>query len=145
MNKKFFNSMEIEKEKLLEKIQNTYCRLRPSAVEGVGVFAIRDIPVETDPFQTGKLNWIEFQMDELKDLDPEILKLVDDFCVIEEDRSVYIPETGFNGMDISFFLNNSKEPNLKTIDDGETFVTLREIKKGEELTVAYSTYDYKYQ
>jgi hypothetical protein len=137
--------MEIDKKELLEKIKNTYCRLRASDLEGVGVFAIRDIPAEIDPFQTGMLNWVKFQMDELKDLDEGILKLVDDFCVIEEDKSVWIPERGFNGMDISFFVNNSKEPNLKTIDGGETFVTLREIKKGEELTVAYSTYDYKYQ
>ena len=47
-------------------------------------------------------------------------------------------------MDISYFLNDSKKPNLKTIDDGENFVTLRKIKKGEELTVAYKTYDEKY-
>ncbi|MCX6740416.1 MAG: SET domain-containing protein [Candidatus Parcubacteria bacterium] len=137
--------MALDKETLLNKIKNTYCRLRPSAVEGVGVFAIRDIPEGTDPFGNESLEWIKFQMDELKDLDEEILKLVDDFCVIEEDRSVYIPETGFNGMDISFFVNNSTTPNLKTIDGGEKFVTIRNIKKGEELTVAYSTYDYKYQ
>jgi len=141
----FSNDMNNNKEELLKNIKSTYCRLRPSAVEGVGVFAIRDIPADIDLFQTGSLNWIKFQMDELKDLDEEILKLVDDFCVIEADHSVYIPERGFNGMDISFFINNSKTPNLKTIDGGETFVTLRDIKKGEELTAAYSTYDYKYQ
>jgi hypothetical protein len=137
--------MDIDKKELLEKIRNTYCRLRASSLEGVGVFAIRDIPADTDPFQTGNINWIKFQMEELKGLNEEILKLADDFCVIEKDQSVYIPERGFNGMDISFFVNNSQAPNLKTIDGGETFATLREIKKGEELTVAYSTYDYKYQ
>jgi SET domain-containing protein len=47
-------------------------------------------------------------------------------------------------MDISYYLNDSKNPNIKTTDDGENFLTLRKIKKGEELQVAYKTYDEKY-
>ena len=57
---------------------------------------------------------------------------------------VEISDGCLNGMDISYFLNDSKKPNVKTIDDGENFVTLRKIKKGEELSVAYKTYDEKY-
>jgi len=48
-------------------------------------------------------------------------------------------------MDMSFFVNNSESSNLKTIDSGSIFITLRKIKKGEELTVAYKTYNYKYK
>ncbi len=56
-----------------------------------------------------------------------------------------IPEYGLNGMDISFFLNHSKKPNIITTDEGNTFLTRRKIKKGEELTIGYNTYDYKYR
>ncbi len=74
--------------------------------------------------------------------------MIDDFYAVEEDKTVLIPEYGLNGMNISFFLNNSRppnKPNVKTIDGGATFVALRKIKKGEELTIAYGTYDYKYK
>lgn len=134
------------KEEILKKLANTYCRLKPSLVEGVGVFAIRDIPENTNPFLGVKEpEWQEFNVSELQHLDKEILKMIDDFNVIEKDGTVLVPECALNGMDLSFFLNNSDSSNMKTTDEGFTFVTSREIKKGEELTVAYSTYDDKYR
>ena len=127
----------------LKKLEDTYCRLKPSSLHGVGVFAIRDIPANVNPFNTiKKQEWVEFNISELKYLGKEILKMIDDFYVIKKNGKVWINEEALNGMDISFFLNNSESPNLKTIDDGDTFITLRRIKKGEELTVAYCTYDY---
>lgn len=134
------------KEEILKKLENTYCRLKPSLVEGVGVFAIRDIPENTNPFLGVKEpEWQEFNVSELQHLDKEILKMIDDFNVVEKDGAVLVPECALNGMDLSFFLNNSDSPNMKTIDGGFVFVSSREIKKGEELTVAYSTYDDKYK
>ena len=137
--------LSIEKKKILKNLQNTYCRLKASKIEGVGVFAIRDIPEGTDPFKGAcKQKWIKFHMADFINLENEILELIDSFYVIHNDGTVWISEYGLNGMDISFFLNDSKKPNLKTTDDGANFKTLRKIKKGEELTVAYATYDEKY-
>ncbi|MDD3284895.1 MAG: SET domain-containing protein [Patescibacteria group bacterium] len=137
--------MKNQKELLLEKLKNTYCRLRYSKIHGVGVYAVRDIPKNTNPFQSVKKEkWYKFKMEELKKLDKEVLKMIDDFFVIEKDNTVSIPEYGLNGMDIQFFPNNSDKPNLYTKDDSETFLTLRKIKKGEELTVSYATYDDKW-
>lgn len=85
------------------------------------------------------------KMSDLRNLDRKILEMVDDFYVVEKDGKVLVPEYGLNGMDISFFLNNSKNPNMETLDGGFTFLTLRKIKKGEELTVSYKTYDWKYK
>jgi len=134
------------KKEILKNLKNTYCRLKPSKVEGVGVFAIRDIPEGTNPFKGAKKQkWIKFHIAELVDLDKEILELIDAFFVIKKNGIVYISESGLNGMDISYFLNDAKKPNLKTTDDGANFVTLKKIKKGEELTVAYATYDEKYK
>lgn len=133
------------KEEILSKLKNTYTRLKPSPIGGVGVFAIRNIPKDVSPFPpTKKTRWALFHTSELKDIDKEVYKMIDDFVVIEKDGTVYIPDYGLNAMDASYFVNHSKTPNLKTIDDGFTFITLRNIKKGEELTIDYGTYDYKY-
>lgn len=137
------------KNKIINLIKNTYCRLKPSKLGGVGVFAVRDIKKGVDPFYGVKIpRWVKFNVSELKKIDKEVLKMIDDFFVIEKDNTVYIPETGLNGLDVSYFLNNSKNPNLKIVGNGKEealfFKTNRKIKKGEELTVAYSTYDEKY-
>lgn len=141
--------MEKIKSKILQGLKNTYCRLRASKIEGVGIFAIRDIPKGKDPFPNIKNpKWKKFHLKELKNLDKEVLKMIDDFFVIEKDETVYIPNTGLDELDISFFLNNSKKPNVKIVGDGKDdavfFRTIRKIKKGEELTVSYATYDEKY-
>ena len=134
------------KRRILANLKNTYCRLKPSGIEGVGVFTIKDIPRGINPFRvTRKQIWHKFQVKELGILGKELLSLIDSFFVIEKDATVYIPDSGLSGMDISYFLNNSKKPNVRTIGDGETFVTIRKIKKGEELTVSYATYDEKYK
>jgi len=137
--------MNREKTKVLHLLENIYCRLKPSRISGVGVFAIRDIPKGKKLF-LGQIDeeWYKFKIKELKNLNKEVLKMIDDFFVIEQDGSVKIPKSGFNGMDMSFYINNSKNPNAKTIDNGFTFISSRKIKKGEEITVAYSDYDYKY-
>jgi len=135
-----------KKQRTLHYLKNTYARLRPSKISGVGVFAIRDIPKGIKIF-LGQHDekWYTFKMSDLKDLPPEVLEMVDDFFVVEKDQTVSIPASGLNGIDVSFYPNSSRKPNMKTIDDGFTFVSLRKIKKGEELTVDYGTYDYKYK
>ena len=138
--------MEKIKQKILINLKNTYCRLKPSKIEGVGVFAVREIPKGKNPFLgIKKQAWHKFHISELKSLGKEIVPLIDSFFVIHNDGAVYISDSCLNGMDISYFLNDSKKPNIKTIDDGENFITLRKIKRGEELTVAYATYDEKYK
>ena len=110
------------------------------------MFAIRDIPKNIKIFKsTPNYKWYNFKVSDFKNLDKELLKMIDDFFVIEKDNSVHIPEYGFNGMDMSFYVNHSNKPNLKTVDNGYTFVSLKKIHKGEELTVCYGNYDYKYK
>jgi SET domain-containing protein len=134
------------KQEVLNILKNTYCRLKSSKISGVGVFAVRNIPKGINPFR-GQIDqkWHKFKMSELKKLDSEILKMIDDFFVIELDGTLTIPKSGLNGMDMSFYVNHSAKPNVKTIDNGFTFVSLRKIKKGEEITVAYDTYDDKFK
>ncbi len=138
--------MKISKQKILSNLKNTYCRLGPSKIAGVGVIAIRDIPKGKDPFLGIKNStYHKFEKAELKILDKEILKMVEDFFYVERDGSVFITENALNGIDISFFPNNSKHPNLKIFEsranDSYSFKAIRKIKKGEELTISYENYD----
>lgn len=134
--------MDEHKKQVLEKLKHTYCRLMPSKIQGVGVFAIRDIPQGINPFMgVPECESYVFTMEELAGLDPAVLQLIRDFFVADAKGRYDIPEFGLNGIDIAFFVNSSSNPNLVTYDESVTFITNRPIKKGEELTVDYRTYD----
>ena len=137
--------MNKTKKDILERIKNTYCKLKASSIQGVGVFAVRDIPENINPFSgLPEQKWLRFSMDELGEIDQNIMEMIDDFFVVEKDNTVNIPEYGLNGMDMSFFVNHSDTPNLET-REGRYFFTARKITKGEELTVGYDGYDHKYK
>ncbi len=137
--------MDKTKEKILASLENTYCRLKPSEVSGVGVYAIRDIPSGTVLVQGQRHDeWFSFTTEELAHLDEEVLNMIEDFFV-EENGVVRIPESGLDGMDMSFYVNHSENPNATTYDDGFTFTSTRDIKKGEEITVSYGVYDQTYR
>ena len=62
---------------------DVYCRIKASKRHGVGVFAIKDIPKDTNPFlltgaQCIKQKIINVSEDELKTLHPEVKKMVND-------------------------------------------------------------------
>lgn len=121
--------------------ENVYIRLGVSTVQGVGVFAIRDIPKGTNLNQgddCGDLKEIPVSEIECLNLPMEILDLYKDFLVME-DGHYYAPKT-FNIITPSWYFNHSDTPNVGT-DEGEDFYALRDIKKGEELFANYSTYD----
>jgi len=133
-----------KKQEILNVLKHTYCRIQPSAIEGVGVFAIRDIPKGIDPFRRiRKEVWYKFKVSELKVVEPEQLSLLNHFFADNNDGTIYISDSGLNGIDISYFQNDSNKSNMRTIDGGEHFVTKRKIKKGEELTISYATFDEK--
>ncbi len=130
------------KQEILNKIlKETYCRLMPSEIQGVGVFAVKDIPKSANPFpDVPKQKWVAFKESDFAKAPIGIKKMLSAFFVSDKKGKIFIAEGGLNNIDISFYINHSKSPNLITRDDGENFITRRKIKKGEELTVDYSTY-----
>ena len=130
----------MNKEELLKELaSNTWVMLRPSPIEGVGVFAIRDIPKGCrDMF--GKPDaaeeWLTIGKKEIEELPPHARFLVGNYCLYDE-TSYYIPAQGFKKMDLSLFLNHSDVPNIISIGDGDFFEALRDIQPGEELLIDY--------
>ena len=114
-----------------------YARLQPSRIHGVGVFAIRAIPKGTYifPEDDDELVWID--QESLANLSHEERRLYDDFCIIRDNQ--YGCPRSFNKLTPAWYLNESSTPNLAA-DRDYRFYALRDIEKGEELTVDYATY-----
>ena len=119
----------------------TYCRLKPGK-HGVGVFAIRDIPSNINPFlNCRRVKWLKFKEKEIEKLPNEIVEMIRQFYGTDKNH-YYIPYHGLNGNDISFYLNHSDKPNISADKkDTQVFKTLKTIKKGEELFIDYRNYD----
>lgn len=136
--------MAKKKEKLFKDLANTWCRLAPSGIQGVGVFAIRDIPKGIHPFLWGTEDWICVNKEELADIPPEVFGLIKTYCIFKEGK-YWLPKYGFKMWDMVTFLNHSKKSNVVSIRDGEDFVTIKPIRKGEELFVNYNDIDDDHQ
>lgn len=127
-----------KKELLNELSQETYAALKPSAVHGIGVFAIRDIPKGCRSiFSKGVGEWIKLSIEEVEKLPPHSRSLIETYCLYDQDN-YYVPDYGFKVMDIVNYLNHSSTPNIISIDDGEIFEAIADIPAGTELLLDYT-------
>jgi SET domain-containing protein len=115
---------------------DVYTRLGCSQIHGVGVFAIRDIPANMNIFGDDPDEVFLVDKSVVEAQDEENRKLYYDFSAIEDGR--YCCPESFNRMTVCWYFNESKSPNTRS--NGHEFYALRDIKKGEELTVDYSTF-----
>ena len=122
---------------LKELSQNTFVMLRPSAVQGIGVFAIRDISKgQRQLFSQDKSEWIKIPKEEVEMLPEHSRFLVENHCLYDDDN-YFVPEYGFKMIDPVIYLNHADIPNVISINEGEDFEALRDIKSGEELFIDY--------
>ena len=125
---------------LAELSNNTYVMIRPSPIEGIGVFAIRDIPAGCRSMFSAPLadkdEWLKISRTEIDGLPAHAKQLIETYCLYDDDN-YFVPEYGFKKMDLVNFLNHSDEPNVISINDGEYFEAIRDIKSGEELVIDY--------
>jgi SET domain-containing protein len=126
------------KQKLLNELQQeTYVALKPSPVHGIGVFAICDIPKGCRTiFSKAVGEWIKLSFVEVEQLPAHSRTLIETYCLYDETH-YFVPDYGFKLMDLVLYLNHSAEPNIISINEGEQFEALRDIKEGEELLVNY--------
>jgi SET domain-containing protein len=126
------------KQQLLDDLKNTYLQLRPSEVDGIGVFAIKDIPKGCrDMFSTDHGEWIKISKEEVANL-PEHTRLLVSYYCVSDTQFYYIEQSGFKKMDLANFINHSDTPNIFPVNNGEFFEAIRNIKAGEELFINYS-------
>jgi SET domain-containing protein len=127
-----------KKAQLLQVLQHhSKVILRPSAIEGIGVFALTAIRSgEKGFFSSDTREWIPLLKSEVEALPAHSRYLVENFCLYDETH-YYVPEYGFTQVDLVIYLNHSDEPNIRSINDGEDFEALRDITAGEELLIDY--------
>ena len=147
-------STKARKAKLLKNLrQHTYVRLKPSNIDGVGVFAIRTIPKGTNPFQTcwptpsaglDHARYTELSRGEVNSAPSVVKKYVNDFVIPDAKGIHLIPSGGMNTLDISFYLNHSVTPNLEIVNDKNDcyygFRAKENIPPGVECTIDYNRY-----
>jgi len=113
--------------------------LKPSSLEGVGVFAVRDIPkgcrdMFSKPDQHHE--WITVSKAEVDALPAHARFMVGNYCLYDAEH-YFIPAQGFKKIDLSLYLNHADEPNIISINEGDYFEASRDIKAGEELVIDY--------
>ena len=128
------------KEELLSDLAgNTWVMIKPSPIDGIGVFALLDIPSGCRSMFS-KANeqeqWIPVTKTEVENLPAHAKALIENYCLYDADN-YFVPDYGFKKMDLVNFLNHANEPNVISINDGEFFEAIRDIKKGEELFIDY--------
>ena len=134
----------MKRTELLQRIlADCYCRLQPSPIHGIGVYALRDIPKGKNPFRTlpthgRRRGYVRITNGELDALPLGLFRLLKALFVPTDGR-MHIPTTGTNIVYLAAYVNHSATPNLRTAD-GFNFSARRRIREGEELTADYRTY-----
>ena len=128
------------KQQLLQELQHeTYAALKPSALHGIGVFAVRDIPKGCKNIfskETGE--WILLGMEEVAQLPAHSKDFIETYYLYD-DAYYFVPAHGCKVMDMANYLNHSNTPNLISVQDGLFFEAIRDIKEGEELLIDYGS------
>lgn len=124
-----------------------YTQIRPSKIQGVGVFAMKDIPKGVDPFEPWEGESGRYPVTEkmLASLDRAVYKHVKDIFLYNPDfpsnTDTYVTLTkGCHWIYTTpyYFVNSSES---KYNIDKDTFRVTRDIKAGEELLSNYGRYE----
>jgi len=128
----------MNKAELIHELQEEMMiTLKPSGVHGIGVFAACDIPKGYKTlFSRNTGGWILLSFAEAEKLPPQAKEYIETYYLYDQEN-YFIPDYGCKIMDMANYLNHSNNPNIVSVNEGEYFETLRDIKQGEELFVDY--------
>lgn len=117
---------------MIEELNETVkCKLAPSKIHGIGVFAIRDIKQGERMFCRGMPNTRWYKLESLEGLIPEVKKLIRQrWALAEEGQPFQSPNDDAR---LISFMNHSDTPNYDKYND----TALEDIKKGEEVLEDY--------
>jgi hypothetical protein len=111
--------------------------LRPSAIEGVGCFALQ--PIRAGEVVKNLWDDADVRFVPAADVPPALLAIHKRYC-IESPGGFWCP-LDFRRMSVGWYLNHSDRPNLASADGGHSYFALRDIPAGEELTIDYRLLD----
>jgi SET domain-containing protein len=114
-----------------------YTRLGLSKIHGIGVFAIADIDKGTHLFEFDNTKMVWISTTELEKVPIKIKLLYQDFCVLNDNKTMYGCPENFNQLTMAWYMNHSDQPNVEA-DNEYNFSSIRSIKDGEELTINYN-------
>lgn len=118
----------------IKRLDHIYCRIQPSKINGVGLFAIKDIPKGTDPFNNSYMahDALLINKNELKDCNDEIKKMLEDYWPTNNNNKIILPLYP-NQIILTNYLNYSEDNYNIIFNDSGKWETLKIIKNGEEL------------
>lgn len=116
-----------------------FTRLGISNIHGIGVFAIQDILEGTSLFEFDNTQMTWINVAEIQNASSKIKQLYEDFCVTKNDKTLYGCPVNFNQMTMAWYMNHSDDPNVES-DNHYNFVSRKNIKNGEELTINYNDF-----
>ena len=110
------------------KITELSLMLKPSSINGIGVFAVHDIAKNT------QFVYCDFVMRKLliKDVPKEFIH----YCILMNDTECLAPER-FDRMEVGWYLNHSDKANIKKISEKDV-IAIEDIKAGEEILMNYN-------
>ena len=127
--------MILKKQILQELLNNPIVKLAPSQINGagVGVFALSKIEKEDIVFDTNTnifIKWVE-----VKGTKENIIKYIQQICHCDE-QGFWI-DCPVNKINPSYYVNHAENPNLYHEPSTDTFIAIKTIEIGEELTCVY--------
>lgn len=125
---------------IIDNLNKTvYYQIKPSNINGVGLFSIKEIPSHTIIINNlQKINGIYIDKEEATKLNSEVLSICQTYFSPLEPNKIFIPSDPnyiSNFYLSKYFINHSKKPNC--INREGNVITIRNIKKNEELTLDY--------
>ena len=129
------------KQQIFSFLSSTYCRIKTSKIHGVGVHAIMPIKKGANLFPDCSVDLnkiIKINKKEVNHLHDNVKQMMGDFLI--ESKTHYFTPVSLNGINISYFLNHSDNPNCEWVEKDDSFRPLKDIQEGEELTLNYDKY-----
>lgn len=128
----------MNKEKIISSIvYEGKFQLKPSTVcDGVGVFALVDIPYNIILFNDVVSDQTFISWEEIPEVDSKIVSYLKSICN-SNDKGIYLNRT-VNNICIPYYINHSENFNVKHFKDDDVYVTSRPIKAGDEILCYYN-------
>ena len=118
----------------LRRLEKVYCRLAPSKVHGIGIFAIKEIPEGTNPFVDSYIGQDAQLIHKNKIKNNEIAKLLEDYFPTNGNEKCILPLFP-NQPILTNYINYTSVADKVNIllDSNGMWRTTRRILIGEEL------------